>query len=193
MAVSPAPPRPPAPPQGVHNRSHFVTVALLVLGLIVLVGALALLAGLRFLSSAVHVRVAEARGGNKAVSITTPIGSLNVNKGIDADALGLPIYPGAVELKEPDSASVNIDIMDSTKVRVLAGKFSSPDPVEKIRDFYHERLGGEVTNYKERDAEGKTVFEIKQSNQQRIVALRHEGDHTLIELVRVSEGVPEAN
>ena len=193
MATSPQPPRPPAPPHPPASGSHVVTIALLLLALIVLVGGMAIWGGLRFLSNAVQVQVENQDGGKKEVSIKTPLGSLEVNKDINEASLGLPIYPGATRIKEHDSATVNIDIADETKIRVLAGKFETPDSLDNVRAFYHDRLGDQVTKFKEKDEEGKTVFEIKHDKQQKVVALKSTGNKTVIELVRVSEGNSEAN
>jgi hypothetical protein len=157
------------------------------------VGGIGAWVGLRFLSNAVHVQVGQEGGGKKEVSIKTPLGSLEVNPGVKEASLGLPIYPGANAIKEHDSATVNIDIADETKVRVLAGKFETSDSLDKVTAFYHDRLGAQVTKFKEKDEEGKTVFEIKQDQQQKIVALKSSGDKTVIELVRVSEGKQDAN
>jgi len=96
-------------------------------------------------------------------------------------------------VKEHDSATVNIHIADEAQVRVLAAKFETTDSYEKVRAFYHDRLGDQVTKYRERDEEGKTVFEIKHDKQQKVVALKSEGDKTEINLVRVSEGRDEGN
>jgi hypothetical protein len=192
MATAPQPPRPPVPPQPPRNRFNLLIISVLLLMLILVIAGLGALLGLRYLSNAVHVHVA-GEGAQKEVSIQTPLGSLEVNKDVNEASLGLPIYPGATRLKNEDSATVNIDIADQTKVRVLAGKFETPDSVDKVTAFYHDRLGTEVTSFKERDAEGKTVFEIKSDKQQRIVTLKDRGGKTVIELVRVSEGQSEPN
>jgi len=193
MATDPQPPRPPAPPQPPGSQSNFVVIALLIVALIVLVGGIAIWGGLRFLSNAVHVQVEQGGGGKKEVSVKTPFASVNVNKDINEASLGLPIYPGATRIKEHGSATVNLDIADEAKLRVLAGKFETPDSVDKVQAFYHDRLGDQVTKFKQRDEEGKTVFEIKQDKQDKVVALKSSGDKTIIELVRVSEGQSEAN
>ena len=192
MATSPQPPHPPAPPRPAGSPSHIVAIALLVLLLIVVVAGIGIWSGLSFLSN-VHVQVKQDRGGQKQVSIKTPVGSMQVNKGVDEASLGLPIYPGAIPLKEKGSATVNFDILDEAKFQVLAGKFETSDSLDKVRAFYHDRLGDQVTKYKDRDEEGKTVFEIKHDKQERVVALKRHGDKTVIELVRVSEGSSEAN
>jgi hypothetical protein len=163
------------------------------LALIVLVVGIGAWVGLRFLSNAVHVQVAQEGGGKKEVSIKTPLGSLEVHQDVNEASLGLPIYPGAARLQGHDSATVNIDIADETKVRVLAGKFETSDSVDKVIAFYHDRLSDQVTKFKEKDEEGKTVFEIKHDKQDKIVALKRNGDKTIIDLVRVSEGNSEAN
>ena len=192
MATGPVPPRPPAPPAPPQSRSNFVVIALLLLLLIVLIGGIGVVAGLRFLSHAVNINV-QGEGAKKEVSIQTPLGSLEVNKDINEASLGLPIYPGATRLKDDDSATVNIDIADQTKVRVLAGKFETPDSLDKVETFYHNRLDAQVTKFTERDPQGKTVFEIKHDKQTKVVTLHKDGDNTRIELVRVSEGQSEAN
>ena len=193
MATTPQPPHPPAPPRPPGSYSHIVIIAVLLLALIVLAGGIAVWVGLRFLSDAVHVQVNHAGDGKKEVSIKTPLGSLQVNPDVNETSLGLPIYPGATRIKEHDSATVSIDIADEAKVRIFAGKFETSDSFEKVRAFYHDRLGDQVTKYKEKNEEGKTVFEIKHDKQEKVVALKPNGDRTVIELVRVSEANGEAN
>ena len=192
MATSPQPPRPPVPPQPAGSRSNLVVIAILLLALLVVVGSMGVWIGLRFLSSAVHVQVSR-EGDKKEVSIKTPVGSMEVHKDVDEASLGLPIYPGATRLNEKGSATVNFDILDEAKFRVLAGKFETSDSLDKVRAFYHDRLGDQVTKYKDRDEQGKTVFEIKHDKGDQVVALKRTGDKTVIELVRVSEGTTEAN
>ena len=133
MSTTPQPPRPPAPPQPPGSRSHFVTIALLLLALIVLVGGIAVWVGLHFLRMPSMSKWSDGGGGKKEVSIKTPLGSLEVNNDVNEASLGLPIYPGATRIKEDDSATVNIDIADEAKVRVLAGKFETPDSFDKVR------------------------------------------------------------
>jgi hypothetical protein len=137
--------------------------------------------------------VNQADSGKKDVSIKTPLGSLEVNQGLNEASLGMPIYPGATAIKEGDSATVNFDIADQAKVRVLAGKYETTDSLDKVVAFYHERLGDEVTSFKQKDEEGKTVFEMKHDKQEKLVALKSNGNKIVIEMVRFSAGTPEAN
>lgn len=193
MATSPQPPRPPMPPQPPRSGSTIVIIVLLFLALIVVVAGVAIWTAAHIISRNVHVQVEQGDSGKKEVSIKTPIGSLAVQHDLNEASLGLPIYPGATRVKDSDSATVSIDIADEAKVRVLAGKFETPDSYEKVRAFYHERLGDQVTKYREKDEEGKTVFEIKHDKQVKVVALKSKGDRTEIDLVRVSEGRGEGN
>jgi hypothetical protein len=193
MATGPTPPRPPQPPQAPRSGSNVVAIALLVLALIIVVAGMAVWGRLRFVSHAVRVQVQQADNGKKEFSIKTPLGSLEVNPDVNEASLGLPIYPGATRVSDHDSATVSIDIADEAKVRILAGKFETPDSVAKVQTFYRDRLGDQVTRYKEKDEEGKTVFEIKHDKRVKVVALKSLGGRTLIELVRVSQGHEEGN
>jgi hypothetical protein len=190
MVTSPAPPRPPAPPR---SSAPVLGIVLLILALIITVAGLAVWVGLHYISRAVHLQVAQSSNGQKDVSIKTPLGSLEVEHNVSEAGLGLPIYPGATRLNDRDSATVNIHIADEAKFRVLVAKFVTGDSREKVRAFYQERLGNQVTKYRERDEEGNTVFEIKHDKQQQVVALKSDGDQTEIDLVRVSEGRNESN
>ena len=193
MATGPQPPRPPVGPKPPGSGGNFVAIALLLLALIVLLGAVGVWVGLRVITNAVHVNVNQADSGKKDVSIKTPLGSLEVNQGLNEASLGMPIYPGATAIKEGDSATVNFNIADQAKVRVLAGKYETTDSLDKVVAFYHERLGDEVTSFKQKDEEGKTVFEMKHDKQEKLVALKSNGNKIVIEMVRFSAGTPEAN
>ena len=192
MTTSSQPPRPPVAPPPPRPGSHVVAIALLTLALIVVVAGLAVLMGLRFLSRSVQVQVEEATGGKKEIAIKTPVGSLNVQREVNEARLGLPLYPGATRVKK-NGATVNIDLPGDESVRVAAAAFETPDRLEKVKAFYQERLGSDVTKFTERGSEGKTVFEIKRGGEEKVVALREGSGGTRIELVRVTHGPAEAN
>ena len=218
MATIPQPPQPPAPPAPPRSASNIVAIVLLSVGLIVLLSVVAIWAGVRFLERGVKVHVSDAGGNKKEVSISTPFGGLQVNHNgtINETSLGLPIYPGATPVKDSDSATVSIALGGSNKLRVVAGKFETPDSLSKVRDFYRTRLtaedgaftekskidsghddfdleSGEMGNFVGLDDDGKTVFKIKQKDEVRMVALKSELDGTRVELVRVGKGRGEAN
>ena len=193
MATSPQPPRPPEPPPPPRSGSNVVPIVLLILALIIVVSGLAVWTGLRYLSQSVRVQVQDSGAGKKEVSIKTPIGSLEVHPVANESTLGLPIYPGATALKQDGGATVNFDFVDEATVRIVVGKFETPDPLEKVKDFYRERLGNQVTKFTEKSPEGKTVFEMKSSQMEKVVALKPYGDGTRIELVRIGHGHEEGN
>jgi hypothetical protein len=193
MSTSPQPPRPPAPPQPPRSGGNLVAIALLVLALIVLVSGIAVWTGLRFLSHSLRVQVEEREGGNKEVSINTPVGSIEVHHEVDEDSLRLPIYPGATRVKDKDTATVDLGFGGEASVQVRAAKFETSDSLERVKAFYKEHLGSEVSKFTDQGASGKTTFEIKTSNQEKIVVLEGAGSRTLINLVRVSFGKTESN
>jgi len=199
MSTSPQPPRPPVPaqppipPQPPRSGSNVVAIALLVLALIVLVSGIAVWTGLRFLSHNLRMQVADRGGGNKEVSINTPVGSIEVHHDVDQDSLGLPVYPGATRVKDKDSAAVNLGFGGEASVQVLVAKFETSDSLERVTAFYKEHLGSEVTKLTDQGWEGKTTFEIKTHNLEKVVALEGGGSRTLIKLVRVSFGKNEGN
>lgn len=181
---------PPPPPR---SSSNVVPIVLLILALIIVVSGLAVWTGLRFLSQTVQVQVQESGAGKKEVSIKTPIGSLEVHPQASEAALGLPLYPGAKPLTEDKGATVDFDFANEATLRIVVGKFETPDPLEKVKGFYRERLGDQVTKYTEKSPDGKTVFEMKSSQVEKVVALKSKGDGTRIELVRIGHGHEESN
>jgi hypothetical protein len=193
VSTSPLPPRPPAPPVAPHKSSNVVIIALLVLALILLVSIMALWVGFRYLARTVHVQVQEGAGGKKEFSVKTPMGSMEIQGDVNEASLGLPIYPGATRVKDQSSATVDIDIGGQQSVRVFAAKFETSDPFDKVRDFYHQRLGNQLTKYVEKDREGQTILEIKHGEQEKIVALKTENGRTRIALARVIHGSGESN
>jgi len=161
--------------------------------MIVVAAGLAVWVGLHVIAHAVHVQVEQSGNGQKEVSIKTPLGSLEVHPEVNAASLDLPIYPGAQRMKDHNSATVDISVADEAKMSALAAKFETTDSYEKVRIFYHDRLGDQMTKYQEKDEQGKTVFELKNDDEHRVVVLKSAGDKTEIELVRVFEGHSEGN
>jgi hypothetical protein len=170
-----------------------LTIALLFLALIIVVSLATMWVGLRFLARGVSVNVQEREAGRKEVSVKTPVGSMEVSQDVNEARLGLPIYPGAERLRDQDSANLNFSFGGEAGLRLVVAKFETPDPPEKVREFYKQRLGGDVTRFVEKDSEGKTVFEIKRHGQEKIVALESHSGGTRIALVRVNHGPSEAN
>jgi len=193
MSTSPLPPRAPAPPQPPRSGSNIVAIALLVLALIVLVSGIAVWTGLKFLSNNLHMQVVEKASGKKEVSINTPVGSIDVRHEVNENKLGLPIYPGAIQVKDNDSATVDLGFGGEAGVHILAAKFETSDSLESVKAFYKAQLGSEVSKFTDHGSDGKTTFEIKTKELEKVVALESAGRKTLIKLVRVSFGERESN
>jgi hypothetical protein len=211
MGTTPQPPRPPVAPPPPRSGSHVVAIALLVLAFIVLVSVMGIWVGFRILSRGVHVNVNDRGGDQKEVSIKTPFGGIEVNKEISEASLGLPIYPGATRSSNHDDATVNMSFGDNM-ARLVVAKFHTSDSFDKVKAFYEDRLtaeegkfklnhttfdsanwGKEEGNFIRKDREGKTVFEIKRNNSEKVVALKEDGDGTHIDLIRVTHGKGETN
>jgi hypothetical protein len=195
MGATPQPPRAPAPPPPPRSSSNIVAIVLLILALIIVVCGVSIYTGVRFLSHTVKVDVARDETGGKDVSIKTPVGNFEVSKNADVSeaSLGLPIYPGAQRLKDKDAAGISMDFPGENRVRITVGKFETPDDLEKVEKFYQDRIGSQVTKFTQRDKDGRTVFEIKVKDEERVVALTNLMPGTRIDLVHVLHGQNQVN
>lgn len=83
------------------------------------------------------------KGENKDVDIRTPLGSLSVRKTVDAKETGLSLYPGATAKHDDEhDGGANVNISSSLfGVKVVAVKFQSDDPPEKVVSFYRKEMG----------------------------------------------------
>jgi hypothetical protein len=195
MSTSSSAPRGPMAPPPPRKSSNVVPIVLLSLALIVLVCVMAVWASLRFIARGVRVSVSDQGVAKKAVSIQTPFGGIQVNKNgeVSEATLGLPVYPGATRERDEDSASVSLGLPGDTGLHLAVAKYRTPDAIEKVKAFYQDRIGKDVTKFKERDHEGKTVFEIKVGDDVKVVALKGEFEGTRIDLVHVSAGGGEVD
>jgi hypothetical protein len=85
-----------------------------------------------------------ANGEDKKVQVDTPFGGIHVNTDeTTASDLGLPIYPGAVEVKGDDkhkSADVHLGF-GAFQLRVRAVSYSTHDSRDQVAAFYKKALG----------------------------------------------------
>jgi hypothetical protein len=82
-------------------------------------------------------------GANKKVDIETPLGSMHVNTEVDPRDTGLDVYPGATRAAEQEGSrhAANLSIDNSLfGVKVVAIKYRSDDPPDKLLAFYRKRL-----------------------------------------------------
>lgn len=191
MATTPHNPPPPR-----RSSSNAVLIALLVLVLIVAAGIAAIFYSARFITRNIAVHETKSAAGNKEVSIRTPVGNINVHENPIADpsTIGLPVYPGALAVKEDKTPRVSVSLSGIESVDVVAGHFHTPDSVDKVRNYYEAELNGQITKLTAEEGKRKIVFEMKQDHQEKIVALKGSEDGgTGITLVRVLHGSGEVN
>ena len=124
------------------QRGGALQVFLLILGILVLLGILAVLAGLWAVRQYVQVEV-ERAGPTRSVSIRTPIGDLEVRKAEDVAAqLKLPIYPEAT----PDEESASVRLRgrlweEEGGLDIIAAQFRTPDDFDAVDAWYRQQLG----------------------------------------------------
>ncbi len=86
----------------------------------------------------------SSNGEDKNVQVDTPFGGVHVSTDQTTAAdLGLPLYPGAVEVKSDDdheSADVHLGF-GAWELRVRTVSYQTPDSKAKVTAFYKQALG----------------------------------------------------
>jgi len=100
------------------------------------------IAGLAVLAGC-SINEGRTASGEKKVDISTPFGSLKVNTDVDVKDTGLPVYPGAERVPgtedNRDAANVNISVA-GVGLKVVAIKYRSQDPPDKVLAFYRPKM-----------------------------------------------------
>jgi hypothetical protein len=177
-AVSPAASYPVAAAPAPASGGGALKAILIVVGVIVLVGVLAV-TSLAFFAWRVarHTRVRQ--DGNN-VSVETPFGSVHTTNDPDAAArdLGVDLYPGAQALKEgATSASFG-------NVHTATLNFETSDSVDKVCSFYKPKFPNAMVMTSE--ANQCTIVSNDQKNMITI-AVKGENDKTRIVITNVSK------
>ena len=98
---------------------------------------------LAMLLGACTIHVDDKDKEAKKVDIQTPLANLKVDTSAAATDNGIPVYPGAtLRPAEGDNnhrANVNIGAM-GFGVKVIAVEYLTPDPPEKVKAFYTDKL-----------------------------------------------------
>jgi hypothetical protein len=88
----------------------------------------------------------DKHGDSDNVKIATPFGGMSVktNEAAGVDAIGLPVYPGAVMVKKKDkndgAADINLSF-GSFSLKVKAASYTTPDSPDLVAAFYRKALG----------------------------------------------------
>jgi|tagenome__1003787_1003787.scaffolds.fasta_scaffold20324017_2 hypothetical protein len=151
----------------------------------------------------------------KGAEITTPFGTLRARNEDNGQATGLAIYPGARVLHEKSDDHGGNVVIDTPAfgLKVVAVKYETDDPPEKVLDFYRKELrqfgkkvvechpnhdpddvtvgevhgkGGELTCDKDNNDKGSTT-ELKAGtdDNQHVVGVEPKGKGTKFALVYV--------
>jgi len=96
------------------------------------------------LLSACSINVKKDQNGqDKQVDISSPVGDIHVSKGVNAEDVGIALYPGAT-LKEKgngENKSANVNLSSfGFGLKVVALEYESQDSPEKIVAFYKDQL-----------------------------------------------------
>ncbi len=133
----------------------------------------------------VHLRTVSHNGGDD-VSLVTPAGRFHIraHEKLDPSAVGMPVYPGARRTDQSGGAEfewVSAD-GDAKGMSVAGASFITPDPPDKVIDFYRSQFSNLVV-VKEKN---KSVrLEYTDRGLKRIVAIREEDDGTHIGLAAI--------
>lgn len=171
-----------------NTRRGGVLTAVLIGIAVLLALALAAAIGAGVLISR-NVTVREHRG---QTVVETPFGSLRVRESgnFDPSRIGVPVYPGAA--REEDShklASFELDLGDTHKeLSIVAAEYTTADPVDRVAEFYRERLPDWSFRSRKR---GGVQFETGEDGQKRFIVIREERGRTHIGLASV--GGPASN
>jgi len=157
-------------------------VMLGVLGIVALVGT--------GLYVADNIRVTDT--DSRSATIETPFGAIRVrdNDRFGPEDVGVPIYPGATRDRHCRKiASFRLDFGDTHKAfEVSAATYHSRDSVERVTEFYRDRLPHWLISQKEN---GGLQFSLTKHGYRRMVAICDDDGETRIALASVGE--PESN
>jgi hypothetical protein len=106
--------------------------------------ALAVIAVAALLAATACTVNKQGKGNEENVQIRTPVGGINVNTDVNAQDVGLAVYPGAKLNPKPkgEHSSANVNISSSLfGVKVVALDYVSDDPPAKLIDFYKKEMG----------------------------------------------------
>ena len=137
----------------------------------------------------IHVREMDS-GKTKTVAIQTPFGEVKVhqNDGLNPEAAGIPIYPGAERSTDQGGAEFRIDAGSLHKdVTVSGATYYTEDEPEKVRAFYKDKFRG----WNEKWENGEFKVESHQDGHIRTVQIKEVSGRTRIAVASI--GPPAAN
>jgi len=78
---------------------------------------------------------------DKPLDVRSSVGDLHVGRDADAQAAGLPLYPGARAKHQDDAEPLNFSILtESLGLKLIVAKYESDDAPAKVIAFYSDKL-----------------------------------------------------
>ena len=179
--------------QGIHMRKIYRTVALAL--------AVAVLVTLDVMTGAAMAQKSSDSDDFNA--------GLHISDKATATQTGLPYYPGSIRRHDPDGDSPGVSLglsFGSFGIKVVAIKYASSDPSDKVLEFYRSALAeyGAVLDCSKTAAvkeetkgvdpvtcddddvkHGQVTLKVGRDNNQHDVSVKQVGNVTHFELVRV--------
>jgi hypothetical protein len=144
-----------------------------------------------FVARNIHVEHTQTAAG-ESVRVETPVGSMQVrpHRRLDPKTVGIPVYPGAIrEDDDGHAASFEFDSGFSHKeFTILAAEYSTPDSVDRVRDFYSKELPHWIVS---KSRHSRLRMEYTEGGYKRFIVIDEKHGRTHIALASVGE--PAAN
>lgn len=119
---------------------------------------------------------------DKPLDVRSSVGDLHVGKDADAQAAGLPLYPGARSKREENNDPLNFAILtESMGLKLVVAKYESDDPPTKIIAYYRDKMKkyGKVLECHSHDEKGHAGAHVESdSDDPHSNELKCEGDNT---------------
>lgn len=177
-------PVPPQQPPPRRNDALLWILAIVGAGFVVLV-----LGGLLVASLFIrHVHVSET---GKQVEIETPAGAVRVN-GDQLHSTGLPVYPGAREMKS-EGAAVELSAASGAGLGIATEKYIATDDLDAVSQWYVQKLDssyarsekGSGPRHEHVSSDADVAYTFEKGDTTRVVALTKKSNGVEIELVRI--------
>jgi len=163
-----------------------IVLAMLVLGVL---GLITLVSTGVYVADQISVSERDALG---QTTVETPFGSIRVRESdhISPEALGVPVYPGAVRDHDCRKlASFHLDFGHThAAFAVAAATYRTSDSVERVTSYYRDRLPHWLISQKEN---GGVELSFTRHGYRRLVAICDDNGETRIALA--SMGEPASN
>ena len=166
----------PGPPPS-KGGSSALKIILIIVGVIVLIGVLAVASFSFFIYRVAKNAHVTQKGDN--VKVDTPFGSFSANDPEETvKELNLEVYPGA-QVQKNGTATMTI-----AGIHTVTANFQSSDPVDKVCDFYKSKFPN--ANVSSSDQTHCNIVSTDQSNST-TVNVQSSGDGSRFQIVAVTK------